>query len=224
MKAILTAVWAFILAAVYRFRGGGFISTGSDSLVRTVWGCSLALCFIFLHGGVSDLAHIIYAISIIPLAFVSLAFIPHGFCMNQGSGPHPWPLQGKGFAGYWPAAWLPNDFTQAEYDAMPYAVKAVLDFFGMVSVGIVRGFIVFAPWAAWCLHTGDHQGVIAAAVAIGVKGLGSGLAYLIGDHFPLNLCSSLSAHAPDNDNTDWGEFFEGMAWTVAVRVFCILGA
>ena len=207
---IITLVVCIYLAFMYRFRGGGFIQTGSDTLCRLSWGAALAVSVFFI--GLPSFECVLWTFL---AGFLAVSVVPHAFCMNMGRGTMPWNLQDGGkLKKYWPGIWLPS-FTQAEYTTLPFWIKSLLDTLGMASVGSVRGLTVFGGIGAVDCFMGASVAETALHViqAVGVLTILSPVVYQMGWVFPLNFPSL------GKDGTEWGEWFQGMVWGLAIAAY-----
>jgi hypothetical protein len=187
------------LGLAYRIRGGGFIRL-FDWEYRILWGSALALAYILMNAAHPDLA---YAFMILPLAYASMAWIPHAAFQNSGK----WPTPQKA----WPAFWLPT-LTDAEWTSAGSFLRALYDFCGMQGVGLFRGLVVFAPYAATQYgfhHVNALDGVIRA---IGVLMVGQPIAYVLGQYVPFSLPSLAKK------STEWSEFGVGLVYGVALSM------
>lgn len=202
---MIIAIILTMLAFAYRFRGGGFFQT-TDVVYRSVWSAALAVAVFAFTPGYE-------AVWAFPAAYASVQFIPHAFCQNMGRASTTWSVQG--LKKYWPGAWLPQ-FTQAEYTgSLTVFDKTVFDFFGMASVGVIRGIIVFSGIAAISALTGTApiDALSHFSHAVGVLVLGYPLAYLILWCVPWTL-PSLGGHS-----TEWPEFGVGPVWGAAIIAY-----
>lgn len=200
---MFTLIAAIFLAFLYRFRGGGFITTGNDTICRFAWGGGLALASLLL-GGVSD-PELIFAASSIVLGYLTMVLVPHGFCQDDGTNANP-PQVGKpALWQRWPAALLPQ-WTVAGWQVAPKWQKTAYDAAQMGCVGFFRGLLVFVPKAAL---TGKWFGAVLAILTITVlQPLSYFLGYLVPVSFP-----SLAAKS-----SEWAEFLNGASWAVALAV------
>lgn len=189
-------------ALVYRFRGGGFFSTGHDWIVRLIWGASLILTYFSFSYHAPDW---VYIATLLPTAYLSM-LVPHAFCQNMGR----WPTPQNG----WPAFFMPV-LTQTQWVAMPDAARTLFDFLSMAGVAGFRALFVFAPWvASHYLQTGEIA-LRPFLLAFEVLTIGQPLAYLLGWYVPLSVGNSLTKFS-----TEWCEFFNGAVWTVALWLLC----
>ena len=187
----MTAVYALFLGFIYRLRGGGFASL-SDSVVRSLWGASLALVYLFSH------AHKINWLFLCWLpfaAYMSLAFVPHAYCMNMGR--YGWP-QWK-----WPSFYMP-ELILKEWTGMQQWERTGYDFCSMLGVGVFRSLMLFSVYA---LSSSALDAINASTVVI----LGQAISYLIGWLVPFSFGKSLTARS-----TEWGELFTGFVYGVAI--------
>lgn len=194
----ITPLLALKDALVYRFRGGGFFSTGHDWIVRLVWGSSLIITYLALNYAEPDY---FYAASILGTAYLAM-LVPHAFCQNMGR----WPTAQK----EWPAFFLP-ELTDLQWTALPGPARTLYDFLAMAGVAAFRGLFVFTPFllSAYLQHGQiELAGVLRACGTIIVF---QPLAYLVGWYVPFSVGGSLT-----KNTTEWCEFLNGAAWAVAV--------
>jgi hypothetical protein len=186
-----------LCAFAYRLRGGGFITTGHDWIVRLIWGLALTLAYF-------DVCYpwiLWYLVTIIPTVYVSM-LIPHAYCQNMGRWATP---QKK-----WPS-WFLRTLTTAEWTAMPAWARTAYDAMSMGSIGFLRAVLVFAPFALASHFTGGAWQVDRVLLAVGVRTVWQPLAYYFGWLVPFSLGSSLTAYS-----TEWCEFFDGAGYGVAL--------
>ena len=193
----MIALYSIVLGVIYRLRGGGFF-TLTDSIVRSIWGAFLAITFIAINPHYSDAA---YSLSFIPLAYASLAFIPHAFAMNMGRGASP---QNK-----WPAWYMPI-LTQSEWIGIGSWGRTAYDFLSMAGVGFIRGAVVFAPYEVYSLFYLHETAIYSIIRAIAILTIGQPIAYFIGWFIPFSL-PSLAKYS-----TEWCELFNGMVYAVCL--------
>lgn len=198
---MLTAILTLALAFAYRCRGGGFIHL-LDFEYRLLWGCALALSYIFMNASNPD---IIYTFLLLPLAYSSMAWIPHSYCQNMGRWDVP---QNK-----WPSWFLPA-LTNLQWTALPMAARTLHDFLAMAGVAFCRAVVVFAPYMATQYVFHDKIALYHVIAASGVLVMGQPLAYLLGWLAPISIGKSLPKKSPE-----WGEAFTGLVYGVAL---CLL--
>ena len=207
MHDVVIILGSFLLAFAYRFRGGGYINTGSDTLVRSVWALCFALMTIFMTLSVWCSTWVLF------MAFAMLVIVPHAFAENAGTWATPAWVD-KGFWERWPAAWLPQ-WTEAGWTAAPAWQKQAYDFVQMACVGFCRGVLIFGglgvinhyvyhlAWPLWAM------GSAVAAIAFL-----QALAYQAGAHW-MNWAGNASVIA----SGWWPEWLNGLAWGIALAVF-----
>ena len=88
--------------------------------------------------------------------------------------------------------------------------RGAYDFGGMMGVGLFRGLVVFAPFAATQYGFHAHIALDGVIRAIGALVIGQALAYLVGWFCPINLPSLTK------NSTEWAEFFTGAVYGVAL--------
>lgn len=187
-----------ILGIVYRFRGGGFFSTGHDWIVRIVWGLSLTLAYLFDNVRAEFWP---YVAAITPLAYLSM-LVPHAVYQNMGR----WPSPQKG----WPGFFLPA-FTQTQWTALPGAARTLNDFIGMGAVAFFRAAIVFGPLLGLQYALGHAIALAGVLTASAALVIGQPLAYLLGWYVPFTIGASLTKFS-----TEWCELFNGVVWGIAL--------
>lgn len=194
MNALLTIALGF----AYRCRGGGFFHM-LDFEYRILWGSALALAYIFNNATNPDIA---YAMLLLPLAYASMAWIPHAYCQNMGRWTSPqWA---------WPSFFLPR-YTQVQWAALPMAARTLYDALAMAGVSFFRSVVVFAPFALsqYAFHARNALGDVLTAMAVLV--IGQPVAYLLGWLVPFSIGKSLTAKS-----TEFGEFLTGLAYGIAL--------
>ncbi len=214
MRYLKDFILSLIDGVAYRFRGGGYISTGSDTLVRFVWALTLAFSYAYM-------AHHWSALSVIVTAFLSLILVPHSFAMDAGTNPQPAWVGKPNLKDRWVAAWLPQ-WTVAGWQAAPAWQKQSYDAVQMALSGFFRGVVVFVPLAALnactldfsplALHWGgmDWSAVWAACLTLAAL---QSLSYQAGEHWMPQKLGKIVADGW------WPEFLNGQAWVVAMGVF-----
>ena len=214
MNYLKTLILSLIEAVAYRFRGGGYIATGSDTLVRFVWAFSLSLSALAI-------THAWASLTIIITGFLSMVLVPHGFAMDAGENVDPPQIGKPSIWKRWPAAWLPQ-WTVEGWRAAPSWQKQAYDALQMFLVGVFRGILVFAPLAATnaCAVTIDpfsfvYSGIDWLAIINGTL-MGAVLqsfAYQAGVHW---MPQKLGTWIADGW---WPEFLVGPAWVLALEAF-----
>jgi hypothetical protein len=191
----MTAITVLLLGFMYRLRGGGFVTIGSTTVCRLIWGVSLSLVMF------TDW----WSLFVIPLAFLSM-LIPHGYAQNMGGWATP--------QNRWPTFFLPT-WTQLEWDTMSPALRTFNDFIQMFFIGAWRGWIVFGglTLVKEFATIGEHA-MWQTFIAAWATGLFQALGYLLGKYFPLSIGSSLPAKS-----ACWGEFFNGVGWALSVAIY-----
>lgn len=194
---MLTALTSLILAFLYRLRGGGYVTLGSDVFTRLIWGGGLAVAY-----AVQTSVNLWTMLSMLITGYVSM-FIPHAYCQNMGR----WATPQK----RWPSFFFPS-WTPAGWTAAPLWQKAVYDAGQMACVSLLRGVVVFAPVAALAALNGGFFPAVGHLIAgIVVITVLQPVAYLLGAYamfFSVPSCTKFSA--------EWGEFLTGAAWGIAI--------
>lgn len=197
MNTALFAGLALMGAVAYRFRGGGYISTGHTWIARIIWGIAVLIAYLFTHP--HDIMWPFVAM-LIPLVYVSM-LVPHAFCQNMGRWPTP---QKK-----WPA-FFQFTITDAEWTAWPFWHRNKYDFESMVGVGFFRGLAVFAPLLACVYFSGLFVDLIGFWWAMVTLMLGQAIAYTVGWFIPFSIPSCAAK------SNEWGEFLTGAVWVLAI--------
>lgn len=185
----MSALYSLILGIAYRIRGGGWFTFNSDTVCRLIWAIILSV-IIYLH--TKQLYYVLYTLV---FGFV-MNLIPYKEWMNMGRFPSP--------QKSWPGFFLPA-YTQAEWNELSIFERTVNDFFGMMAVGFLHGFIVFVGYA--------YFNVEKAVLACVIVTFGEALAHLLGYYVPFTITSSLKANEPT-----WCEFLTGLVFGLAVCV------
>ena len=194
---MVAAIRALFLGLLYRFRGGGYITTGSTTLVRVVWSLGFGLCTLFIIPAWQ------FGLAAIASSLAGLILVPHGFCQNAGTWPRPaW--MDKPLLKRWPSAWFPQ-WTLEGWQAAPLWQKQAYDFAQMACVAFVRGAMVFVPFAV----LGGDFGWLATMKGIAAITLLQPLSYQAGVHW----MKWAGQEIPDGW---WPEFLNGIAWGIAL--------
>ncbi len=186
-------VCAFFVFAYHYERNGNPVNLG-DFLSRAVWAFVFSAGYIILALTNTQsfvLAYLLFA------AFVAI-LIPHGFAQRMGNRDNTWQEATGSWQKYWPGYWVVwiKNLSNLQQD-----------FLGMLSVGILRGFVVFAP----TLFLGtSFIGVLAAIVT---TSLGQTFSYYVGWKFPLSIWGNTAK------SSEWGEFFVGVIWAISLSLF-----
>jgi len=213
-----------LLAAAFRFRGGGFVSTGSDTLVRAVWAACVAISYALLttlHGGFSWFA----AVAIYVMAWVAVIIVDHSMAQNMGRFGV---LQCR-----WYTRWLvflpcfpvwgplvpPTEGDQTlhvcSWGTATVFQKTLFDALQMVVVGLMRGALVFMPVSVAMSFTGHWQSLLVmpllGLVGTAMLGLLQPLSYFAGWLVPFTI-----VNVAVKNSTEWAELFNGAAWGVAL--------
>lgn len=77
----LAVIVCLFLAFLYRFRGGGFVSTGSDTLCRFAWGGGLAVSYLVVSFPICW-----WFVPVAVLSGYAMMLIPHAFAQNYKNG------------------------------------------------------------------------------------------------------------------------------------------
>lgn len=202
MTILFLLVIALFIFTYHYERNGNPWGVG-DTMCRIIWAASVVVGYLFL-----SIADINWAAAawILPGSFMAI-LVPHGFCMNMGRWAVPWsvlPLSKK-----WPGLWLPS-YTQEEYSALPQSKKTRLDILGMLSVGAIRGVLVFSP--LMCVR----QSLVSVLGAALVVSLSQPAGYYLSWFMPV---SGLNCHA---HSAEWGEVFVAIGWAVSLVVLVCL--
>jgi hypothetical protein len=185
------------LAFAYRLRGGGWVSL-DDWEYRLIWGMALVLSYIAFSFPDPNPA---YCAALLPLSYVAM-LVPHAYCQNIGR----WPTPQNGWPSFF--VYTPDP---SEWTADPGWLRGAHDFLCMACVGAWRATIVFLPLAA-CTHlAGDAINWVGLLCAVLALSFGQALGYCLGWLFPFSVDSSLT-----KNTSQWGEFFNGAAWAVAL--------
>lgn len=187
----------------YHYERNGNPANFGEFVSRTLWSLIFALSYTSLAAaGVN----VYLAAALFVLQFAATAIVPHAWVQNMGNWgtvQRKWP--GFFLPANWPATWVPGSFDATLHD-----------FLGMLSVGFIRGAVVFGlpllasiwyhspiTWAAW-------------VAAWWCTALGQPLAYLLGRH----VNSSLWGNAPNS--AEWGEFLVGVSWALSLIIAVFL--
>ena len=200
-----TFVTALFVWVYHYLRNGNnpFNVQYGDVAARLMWSGAFALGYLVLSG---NTYHGYTTLWFIVAAYVQL-LIPHAFCMNMGRWEVPWSAQP--FIRYWPGAWLPQ-YSQTDWHNLEPSKRTRLDFLGMLSVGLLRGVIVFAP-TLFLGHTG-----VSVLFATVLTTLLMPFSYLLGLFIPWQLLDN-----PPR-SVAWGEFSVGIVWAVALAALVCL--
>jgi len=196
-----------ILTFFYHYeRNGNPLNLGQFAS-RCFWSSSFAFCaFLLRHNPI--IASICFVTAYLEI------LIPHAFAQNMGTLDRPWTIGPKGQAlgawKWWPGGWLPFPETQKEWNSCPGFFKTLLDFLGMMTTGLIRGLIVFAPLYALNCYFGIGIDLVHMMRAVAVTMFGQPMDYLIGRFFPLSLFGN------QRDSAAWGEFFVGPSWSASL--------
>ena len=210
IRLLRVIVFCFFLGVAYRFRGGGYITTGSDTICRLAWALCLALAFGYLS---SDLWG---ALSLIFTGFLMVVVVPHGFAQNAGTwGTPAWVGKPK-IKERWPCAWMPQ-WTLEGWASAPSWQKQLYDFAQMGCVGFFRGLIAFTPiFIIGGLTSGIWavSSIIWGVLAITIL---QPTSYQLGTH---NMPKSLEATLGGGS---WNEMLTGISWTIAIESYLLGG-
>lgn len=203
------------LGIAYRLRGGGWVTLGSDTYCRLIWGASLMIAaYAFLPVWRIEIDPSFFLLTpLFFLGFSSMALVPHAFAQNMGRNSQTSSIQP--LSKRWPAALLPQK-TQTEWNGMDLADRMDFDFNAMLCVGAVRGFIVFGLLGFIHVLFVSHFALVsfktvAAIIAISVL---QAVSYLLGWYVPFTVTNSLRFYS-----VEWCEFLNGIAWGIALVVY-----
>lgn len=195
---MFTAITAFFLSFLYRMRGGGFVTLGSDVDCRLIWAAGMGTVYAVFGG-----LHFWPIAAIIMASFLSMS-VPHAYCQNMGRWAVP---QQK-----WPSFFMPQ-WTQQGWSAAPMWQRALYDAAQMSAVALFRGLLVFGSvFFDNALNGGGmaalaHFGAGLSAIMVLQPG-----GYLLGCYgTPISIGPSLVKNTPT-----WGEFWNGAAWALAI--------
>jgi hypothetical protein len=196
MSILLPLVIALFVFAYHYERNGNPLSFG-EFFSRAFWAGSFSLGYVALAGASTN---IFLAALYGALTFAAI-LVPSSFAEQMGREAAPWSL--SPLSKRWPAFWMPS-YTQAQWSTFTGAKKTRIDFYGILSAGVLRGSVVFLPSIA--LGAPVFQSVIAAAAVA----LWQPFAYLAGRFTPFRMW--------DNSpySTEWGEFYIGIGWALAL--------
>lgn len=194
MLVLVTALLVFS----YHYERNGNPWNFGELVSRLIWGASLATAYIALSLPSTDFG---IAICFLPLGYLGL-LVPHAWVQNMGT----WPKAQK----RWPGLLLPT-LTDAQWAALSPFRRTMYDFFGMSSVGRIRGLLTFIPLTFLGMK-------LPVAVAAGLlQGAAQPLSYLIGRFTPFTLFGN----APNS--AEWGEFYVGIGWAASLYLAVIWG-
>jgi hypothetical protein len=197
---MLSFLASLMLAIAYRIRGGGWFTLANAFVCRIIWGGALAFAYDVL---VLPSSQFVLAPIFVLTGFLSM-LIPHAFCMNIGR----WPTPQKS----WCTFFMPT-YTPAAWAALSPLKRAIYDTIQMAFVGLYRGLIVFGAWMGAEIVLGHPLTIfsgIAAALTVSVL---QAFGYVAGWYVPFTITKSLTAKS-----SEWGEFFNGIAWGAALAV------
>ena len=211
------------LACADRFRGGGFINTGSTALCRAVW----AVCLAAAYGALIESFSLTTCVVIAVCAYLSFAFIDHSMAMNMGRWTNMqcrWYTRFLIYLPFFPTAtWKvvtkqSTGIYTAPWGAATPFQKTLFDTLQMVVVGALRGIVVFVPLTV--ANAFDFTTLHSIFVMPFMAFLGAGVlaclqpvSYLLGWYVPFSIPAFAAAKS-----SDWGEVFSGAAWGVALLV------
>lgn len=224
---------SFLLGMADRFRGGGWINTGSDFVCRGVWSVAFAMSFVLLH--FTDYRHDLgsalleVGLAIEFVGFMYLAStISHAFAQNSGT----WSVMQCRWYTLWllwlpvfPTSWRDNaTLNTAGVYSGPWGgastfQRKLFDFLQMAVVGAIRGAIAYTPYVVTTYLANKYfdvgpyslltpfAGIISTITISGLQGL----SYLLGPYVPITITSSLKKFT-----ATWSEFLNGTAWSVSL--------
>jgi len=197
-------VTAFLIFSYHWLRNGfpvGSSAYGTTS-ARLIWAASFTLGYVFLAAPAVNIP--LVALLFI-LQFIAM-LIPHAAYQNMGRWPSP--------QKDWPAFWMPT-LTQAQWDGMSSCARTTYDFFGMLSVGVFRGVIVYglssaALYGAGLFLPSVGGPILLAAAAAAIAAVSQPVAYLVGKFVPFGIWGTPAYSA------GWGEIGVAAGWSASL--------
>lgn len=237
---LVYTVVVLLCAFGFRIRGGGFITFRGDTPARLVWCTCITLATIalmplhhlyliatalhkvlyfvpfstLLHATFNVYGpHLLALLAVFPLSFLAVVLIPHVFA--QSVGLEPLPFTTTPFHKWWPAAYEYRMTTEV-WNSMSLLERAASDTFALLSVGLLRGLLVFGTlgliqYFIGYTGTGTYSLALIIGVPVVIKTFGQSISYAFGFW---GVPGSLQG-----GSWDFSELLDGVTWGFALIAF-----
>lgn len=193
MHAIIFLVVVSMLVFTYHYERNGDPWAWGQLASRLIWALSMSVAYtaVFFPS-----VSLVACVLMFGTGYAGL-MVPHAFAQRAGRRTDLWTDLPN--SKWWPAFWM-RPF-------LPSLSFASQDFIGMMSTGMLRGLIVFAPMVVL------GYPLINALVGIFITAFWQPISYAVGYWIPFGL-----PHTTPN-SSEWGEFLVGIGWAVALVFF-----